>query len=154
MSNVTHALGMIYDDISDKERNVFFTHYGCNEKVRQEIEDRIRRLKINWVINKKKRAFRNTSVLRVSDGYIYLKGAESEASGEFVTHIKQDKKVRVELYSDHIRKVYRHQRRLKSAWENHVVLDISRKQCCPPSFLYETAHIVFRGLHSNGRYGL
>ena len=122
MSNVTHALGMIYDDISDKERDVFFAQYGRDEKIRREIEDHIRRLKKNWVINKKKRAFRNTSVLRVSDGYIYIKGAESEASGEFVTLIKKDKKVTVELYSDHIRKIYRHQRRLKTAWENHVVL--------------------------------
>jgi tRNA A-37 threonylcarbamoyl transferase component Bud32 len=122
MSNITHALGMIYDDISDKERDLFFAQYGRDDKIRRKIEDHIRRLKINWVINKKKRAFRNTSVLRVSDGYVYLKGAESEASGEFVTHIKKDKKVTVELYSDHIRKVYRHQRRLKTAWENHVVL--------------------------------
>jgi RIO-like serine/threonine protein kinase len=122
ISNATHALGMIYDDISDKERDIFFTQYGCNEKIRKKIEDQIRRLKRDWVINKKKRAFRNTSVLRVSEGYIYLKGAECEASGEFVTHIKKDKKVSVELYSDHIRKIYRHQRRLKTAWENHVVL--------------------------------
>jgi tRNA A-37 threonylcarbamoyl transferase component Bud32 len=122
MSNVTHALGMIYDDISDKERDVFFAQYGHDEKIRQEIEGHIRRLKKNWVINKKKRAFRNTSVLRVSDGYIYLKGAESEASGEFVTLIKKDKKVTVELYSDHIRKIYRDQHRLKIAWKNHIVL--------------------------------
>jgi tRNA A-37 threonylcarbamoyl transferase component Bud32 len=122
MSNVTHALGMIYDDISDKERDVFFTQYGRDEKTKREIENHIRRLKKNWVINKKKRAFRNTSVLRVSDGYLYIKGAESEANGEFVTHIKKDKKVTVELYSDHVRKIYRHQRRLKTAWENHIVL--------------------------------
>jgi tRNA A-37 threonylcarbamoyl transferase component Bud32 len=122
MSNVTHALGMIYDDISDKERDIFFAQYGRDEKIRRKIEDHIRHLRKNWVINKKKRAFRNTSLLRVSDGYIYLKGAESEASGEFVTHIKKDKKVTVELYSDHIRKIFRHQRRLKTAWENHVVL--------------------------------
>jgi tRNA A-37 threonylcarbamoyl transferase component Bud32 len=122
MSNVTHALGMIYDDISDKERDVFFAQYGRDEKIRRKIEDHIRHLRRSWVINKKKRAFRNTSVLRASDGYIYLKGAESEATGEFVTHIKKDKKVTVELYSDHIRKIYRHQRRLKTAWENHIVL--------------------------------
>jgi tRNA A-37 threonylcarbamoyl transferase component Bud32 len=122
MSNVTHALGMIYDDISDKERDVFFAQYGRDEKTRRDIENHIRRLKKNWVINKKKRAFRNTSILRVSDGYLYIKGAESEANGEFVTFIKKDKKVTVELYSDHIRKIYRHQRRLKTAWENHVVL--------------------------------
>jgi hypothetical protein len=122
MSNVTHALGMIYDDISDKERDVFFAQYGRDEKTRREIEHRIRRLKRNWVNNKKKRAFRNTSVLRVSGGYTYIKGAESEANGEFVTFIKKDKKVTVELYSDHIRKIYRHQRRLKTAWENHIVL--------------------------------
>jgi hypothetical protein len=122
MSNVTHALGMIYDDISDKERDIFFDQYGRDEKIRREIEDRIRRLKKNWVINKKKRAFRNTSVLRVSDGYIYLKGAESEASGEFVSLMKKDRKVTVELYSDHVRKIYRDQRRLKTAWKNHIVL--------------------------------
>jgi tRNA A-37 threonylcarbamoyl transferase component Bud32 len=122
MSNVTHALGMIYDDISDRERNLFFHQYGRDEKIRQKIEDHIGRLKRTWVINKKKRAFRNTSVLRASKGYIYVKGAESEASGEFVTLIKKDKKVTVELYSDHIRKIYRNQRRLRTAWKNHVVL--------------------------------
>ncbi len=122
MSNVTHALGMIYDDISNRERDVFFAQYGADEKIRREIEHRIGRLKRAWVVNKKKRAFRNTSVLRASQGYIYIKGAESEANGEFVTLIKKDKKVTVELYSDHIRKIYRHQHRLRTAWKNHVVL--------------------------------
>jgi tRNA A-37 threonylcarbamoyl transferase component Bud32 len=122
MSNVTHALGMIYDDISDRERDIFFVRYGGDEKIRQKIEDHIRRLRRTWVANKKKRAFRNTSLLRASGDYVYVKGAESEANGEFVSFIKKDKKVTVELYSDHIRKIYRHQRRLRSAWENHVVL--------------------------------
>jgi len=122
MSNMTHALGMIYDDISDREREFFFTKYGCDKKTRQKIEYEISRLKRRWVTNKKRRAYRNTSTLRVSDGYIYVKGLETEASGEFVTFIKNDKKVVVELYSDHIRKIYRQQKRLKTAWENHVVL--------------------------------
>ncbi len=122
ISNITHALGMIYDEISDREREFFFTQYGCDKKTRQKIEDQIRRLKKRWVINKKKRAYRNTSTLRASDGYIYVKGLETEASGEFVTLIKKDKKVVVELYSDHIRKIYRQENRLRTAWENHVVL--------------------------------
>jgi RIO-like serine/threonine protein kinase len=122
MSNVTHALGMIYDDISDRERDIFFAQYGRDGKIRREVEDHIRRLRRTWVINKKKRAFRNTSLLRASGDYIYVRGAESEANGEFVSFIKKDKKVTVELYSDHIRKIYRHQRRLRTAWENHVVL--------------------------------
>jgi hypothetical protein len=63
-------------------------------------------------------------MLSAIDGYIYVRGAENEASGEFVAFIKKDKKVTVELYSDHIRKSYRHQRRLRTAWENHVVFSI------------------------------
>jgi tRNA A-37 threonylcarbamoyl transferase component Bud32 len=122
MSNLIHSLGMVYDDISDREREFFFTQYGCDKKTKYEIEKQIRYLKKRGILNKKKRAYRNTSVLRVSDGYIYVKGLETEASGEFVTLIKKDKKTTVELYSDHIRKIYRQQHRLRTAWENHVVL--------------------------------
>lgn len=122
ISNVTHALGMVYDDISDKERELFFAQYGCNQKIREEIEEEIRRLKEKWIINKKKRAFKKTSMLNASGNYIYIKGTESEADGEFVAVIKKDKKVTVERFSDHIRKIYRHQRRLKTAWENYVAL--------------------------------
>ena len=136
MSNVTHALGMIYDDISERERDVFFAQYGRNEKIRREVEDRIGRLRKTWVIKKKKRAFRSTSLLRASGDYIYVRGAESEANGEFVSFIKKDKKVTVELYSDHIRKIYRHQRRLRTAWENHVVLTYLGSSAAPrPYFM-------------------
>ena len=35
--------------------------------------------------------------------------------------IKTDKKVRVERYTDHVRKIYRDKRRLKKAWKAHVI---------------------------------
>lgn len=122
ISNVMHALGMIYDDIPVDERDFFFDRYACSMMMKDKIEKSITNLKHQWVINKKKRAFRNTSILNVSSDYVYIKGSESEANGEFVSFLKKDKKTKVELYSDHIRKVYLHKRRLKKAWENHVVL--------------------------------
>jgi len=134
ISNAAHALGMIYDEISNKERDFFFQQYGCTEKIKKGIEKEIGRFKRNWVVNKKKRAFKNTSVLSVTDGYIYVRGAENEANGEFVAFIKKDKKVTVELYSDHIRKIYRHQRRLRTAWENHVVFTYLGSNAVPRSY--------------------
>ena len=121
ISNAAHAIGMIYDEISNNERDFFFKQYDCTEKVKEGIEKEIRRFKKDWITSKKKRAFKNTSVLSAADRCIHVRGTENEANGEFIAFIKKDKKVTVERYSDHIRKIYRYQRRLKTAWENHVV---------------------------------
>jgi hypothetical protein len=63
-----------------------------------------------------------------------MKGAEAKANGEFIAFLKKDKKVRVERFSDHIRKTYQKQGRLKMAWENHVVLAYLKSAAAPQAF--------------------
>jgi tRNA A-37 threonylcarbamoyl transferase component Bud32 len=134
VSNFTHALGIIYDDILESDRNFLFAQYHCGPAMRRKIEQEIARLKKNWIVNKKKRAFKNTSMLRASGDYVYMKGAEAKANGEFIAFLKKDKKVRVERFSDHIRKTYQKQGRLKMAWENHVVLAYLKSAAAPQAF--------------------
>jgi RIO-like serine/threonine protein kinase len=57
-----------------------------------------------------------------------VKEKESFGQGAFIETIKKDRKVTVERYDDHIRKIYVNRRRLKRAWKAHmalVYLDIS-----------------------------
>ncbi len=134
ISNVTHALGMIYDDIRNDELEIFFDRYACSRTMRGKIEGRIIALKRQWVLSKKKRAFRSTSLLNVSSDYVYIRGSETEANGEFVAFLKKDRKTSVELYSDHVRKIYRHAHRLRKAWANHVVLAYLGIQAAPTAY--------------------
>lgn len=145
VSNVTHALGIIYDDISDQERDFFFTQHGCNHTFRQQIERKIAKLKKDWITSKKKRAFRNTSLLKISEGHVHIKGSEERIQREFIATLKKDKKVRIERFSDHIRKVYRHWRRLKAAWENHVALAYLGSGAVPQPFYVKLPTAFSRG---------
>jgi len=51
-----------------------------------------------------------------------MKGMDAIGNGVFVETMKSDKKTEVLRYTDHIRKLYRNQRRLKKAWQSSVVL--------------------------------
>jgi tRNA A-37 threonylcarbamoyl transferase component Bud32 len=145
MSNITHALGIIYDDISDKEREFFFTQYGCNPTIRQGVEREIAHLKKDWVSSKKKRAFKDTSLLNTSDGKIYIRGVGEMIKGVLVATLKEDKKVVVERFCDHIRKTYRDRRRLKIAWENHVVLSYLGSSSVPQAFYVKLPTLFSKG---------
>jgi hypothetical protein len=125
---------MVYDDIQDDEKEFFFSRYACSTIMRDRIEREIVALKEQWVNSKKKRAFRSTSLLNASSDYVYIRGLEAEATGEFVAFLKKDKKTSVELYSDHVRKVFRHKHKLKKAWENHVVLAYLGLQIAPTAY--------------------
>ncbi len=46
---------------------------------------------------------------------------ESRAVGGLQRVIKVDRKIRVEQYTDHIRKTYASRHRLERAWRSHVV---------------------------------
>ena len=121
ISNLSHALSMVYDDMAEDERDNFLQLYGAPD-LKNHIEAELKRLRERWVKKKAERAFSNTSKIVSNRGYIYIAGMEKQAEGEFVASVKEDKKVRVERYSNHIRKIYRNKRRLEKAWRNHVVL--------------------------------
>jgi hypothetical protein len=94
--------------------------------------------------------------LNATDSYISVNGAENEAKGEFVAFIKKDKKVTVERYSDHIRKIYRHRRRLRTAWENHVVFAylgsnaVPRPYCVKLPLLSSDGYIAMEDMGHKG----
>ncbi len=62
-----------------------------------------------WIDSKKKRAFSTTSKLVAKGRRVYVRGREGEAggAGRLTGLIKKDRKVRLERWSDHIRKITR-----------------------------------------------
>jgi tRNA A-37 threonylcarbamoyl transferase component Bud32 len=121
VSNLAHALAMVYDDMDEGERGLFFRHYG-SQALRIPVEKELHRLKERWVERKKQRAFEDTSKI-VKDGqYIRIVGMEDHGKDLFAAVVKDDKKVRVERFGDHIRKIYKTRRRLERAWKTHVAL--------------------------------
>jgi RIO-like serine/threonine protein kinase len=121
LSNLAHALTMIYEDLSEKEKRLFFELYG-NTEIQKAVEGEIERLRKKWIDNKKRRAFQETSKIVRRGECLYIAGMEDHGSGAFVETLKSDKKVKVERYSDHVRKIYKGRRRLEKAWRNHIVL--------------------------------
>lgn len=122
MVNVLHALGPIYRELSEAEKSDFFRLYGGQE-IRPSFEKRLEKQETVWVERKKARAFSTTSKLTKAGRRVYIKGAETTGKGAFLECIKNDRKVRVERFSDHLRKIYRDNRRLKKAWLNHVAIE-------------------------------
>ncbi|MBA4416991.1 MAG: hypothetical protein C0392_03625 [Syntrophus sp. (in: bacteria)] len=120
VSNLSHALVSLYNDMTETEKDAFFSVYG-SEDVRRPVEREIVKLTLRWFRKKMERAFEGTSRIRAVGSRLSVIGTEDCAAGPFLESIKQDKKVRVERYSDHIRKIYRDARRLKKAWKAHVV---------------------------------
>jgi tRNA A-37 threonylcarbamoyl transferase component Bud32 len=119
--NLSHGLTMIYDRMTESEKKRFFDDYG-NSAIRSELEARLYLQWQTWIERKKRRAFTDTSVLKLEGRRIYVEGEEGKGTTSLEAVLKIDKKVRVERHTDHLRKVYAHRRRLKKAWENFVTL--------------------------------
>jgi tRNA A-37 threonylcarbamoyl transferase component Bud32 len=120
VSNLSHALVSVYHDMDEDGKDEFFTAYGTGA-VRPAVEREIGKLTARWFRKKRQRAFEGTSKITVSANRLYVAGMEGRALGDFAGVMKQDKKVKVERYGDHIRKIYRDKRRLRKAWKAHVI---------------------------------
>jgi tRNA A-37 threonylcarbamoyl transferase component Bud32 len=154
-SNLAHAITMIYGDMAEDEKTLFFSQYGVAE-MRSAVEKEIRRLWERWIRKKQERAFDNTSVVSVRGDRVYMAGVEGIANGEPIQLIKKDRKTTVERYGDHIRKLYRNGRRLRKAWKNHVTLKYLDLAVTPepyyvkvPSF-FSNGYIAMEDLTGSG----
>jgi tRNA A-37 threonylcarbamoyl transferase component Bud32 len=121
VSSLSHAITMLYDNITEDEKNLFFSKYG-GQNIRSYAEEEMGRLWERWIRKKQKRAFENTSKITVRGDYFYTAETEIPVEGQSVKLIKKDKKIIVERHINHIRKYYRNRRRLELAWKNHVAL--------------------------------
>jgi tRNA A-37 threonylcarbamoyl transferase component Bud32 len=144
LTNMCHTLFSIYADMTEEEKVLFFGLYG-DAAIRPLAEANLTRMRRDWAYRKRERAFRTTSLLQANGSVVRIKGAVQEDDGHFIEHIKQDKKTQVERYSNHIRKVYRNRRRLKSAWENHVALEYMELAVTPRPFYVRKASLGRRG---------
>ncbi len=155
ITNLTHALTMIYSQMTEEEKRHFFSEYG-RPAIRPPVERGLVALWKRWVRSKKKRAFSSTSKLRKQKGAIYIRGQEERAKGALRDFLKQDTKVRVARYDDHVRKIFTNGRRLKKAWENHVVLEYLGSSVVPRPFHMreprsgETGYIAMEDLQAQG----
>lgn len=132
-SNISHCLAMIYKDLSEDEKEEFFSCYGT-EGVREIVEAAINDMRKKWIEKKKKRAFEETSIVKREKDIFYIKGTRWQKGDSLLESIKKDKKVEVYRYADHIRKFYRDKRRLKRAWEAYVVLSYMSFKVTPEVF--------------------
>lgn len=134
LTNLTHALGTIYYDINPRERDIFFSRYAASPEVRKKTTDAVEALRGRWVANKMARAFRDTSVVRRQGTDFFIRGREECVGGAYAATLKSDRKVKVERFAGHVRKMYSGTRRLKTAWKNHVVLEYMHKAVTPAAF--------------------
>ena len=142
--NLTHALTMIYDKMTEAEKDRFFNAYGRPE-VRPSAEEGLLGLRRRWIDSKKRRAFCATSKLMVSKNRIYVRGREGSSEGAFREMIKTDRKVRVERWSDHVRKTYYSRRRLRRAWQAHAVLEYLEMDVVPRAAYMQRASLFRKG---------
>ncbi len=153
--NLTHALTMIYDGMTQAEKDRFFNIYRRPD-VRPFVERGLRTLRCRWIESKKGRAFSTTSKLVASGNRVYVRGREKAALGAFLESIKEDRKVRVERHEDHIRKTYRSRRRLKKAWQAHVALEYLEMDVVPrPAYvarasLLGSGYVAMEDLKAHG----
>jgi len=156
VENLSHALANIYNDLDTHEKEAFFAHYG-NPGVKETVERALERLAARWIRKKKERAFQETSMIVSRENRFYRAGMEDCATGELKSVIKTDRKVRVERYTDHIRKAYTNRRRLEKAWKAHVVLTYMGLHITPQEFYVElpgdspTGFIAMEDLQSKGQ---
>lgn len=156
LSNLTHALTMIYKDLGEEEKRRFFELYG-NTGIQRGVEEEIRQLRRKWIESKKRRAFQETSKIIRKGERLYVAGMEDHGKGAYVGTLKSDKKVRVERYGDHIRKTYKGKRRLERAWKNHIVLLYLNAGIIPEAYyvklpsLFSDGFIAMEDLGSRGR---
>lgn len=132
-SNLSHMLFGLYGRLSDGEKDLFFAAYGKPE-IRGRVEKELERFGARWVKRKKKRAFRTTSRLLATGDGVCIKSHEDRGLGQLVSVIKQDRKVVVERHTEHVRKVYAKERRLKKAWRNHVAVEYMELPVIPQAF--------------------
>ncbi len=137
LANLTHALGMVWHDLSPGERAAFFDRYQLMPSMKSDLEKAIRSLREKWVLNKMARAFRDTSIVHRNGTRLFIRGREGSGGGVFVEILKNDRKVKVERHGDHIRKTYTGTRRLKTAWRNHVVLEYMHTTITPVVYYAE-----------------
>ena len=144
LSNLCHALLMAYGGMTEEERQTFYRAYGSGD-VRPEVEAGLQRFRRRWIERKGRRAFRNTSKISAVSGRVAIRGREDAGRGSFVEAIKTDRKVIVERYTDHVRKIYRDKGRLERAWRNHVTLEYLGLRITPEPFRMEVPSKGKRG---------
>ena len=144
LKNLTHSLTMVYDRLREEEKSRFFSVYG-RPHMRVPLEEGLLSLRREWIRSKKKRAFSTTSRLIATGSRVSVRGEEGHGDGRFLELIKKDKKVTVEAHDDHIRKAYRHSRRLVKAWQAHVVLEYLDMPVGPRPFYVRRASLFHRG---------
>jgi tRNA A-37 threonylcarbamoyl transferase component Bud32 len=144
LHNVAQALAMIYDGMTEEEKKAFFARLDGQE-LRAPTEAQLEGLRKRWVERKAFRAFRSTSKLFASGDRVFVRGREERAAGASVKVLKKDRKVLVERFSDHVRKVYRGHARLRRAWQNHVVLEYLGLAVTPQPFFVSRAGVFRKG---------
>lgn len=155
ISNMSHAVTMLYGDMTEEEKAFFFRQYP-RQDIRTYVEKEMARLWKRWIIKKQKRAFENTSKIIVSGDYVCIRGKEVSHHGALPDLLKKDKKIIVERFDDHIRKNYRNRRRLKLAWKNHVVLKYLNLNITPEAYfmknnsLFSWGYIAMEDLKGSG----
>ena len=155
LANLTHALTMIYDRMTEGEKDLFFNNYGRRD-IRPFVERGLWNLRHDWIESKKRRGFLPTSKLVVTKNCVCVRGREGAANGALLETIKADRKVRVARHEDHLRKTYRSRRRLKRAWQAHVALEylemdvVPRPLCLSKASLFESGYVAMEDLGGQG----
>lgn len=156
VANLSQALVDMYSYFDNAERETFFVNYG-NPGIRENVERAMERLSARWIRKKKERAFQETSIIVARENRLYMAGMEEKATGELQSVIKTDRKVKVERYSDHIRKTYANRRRLEKAWRAHVVLAYMGFNIAPSAYYVELpgdspmGYIAMEDLYGRGQ---
>jgi tRNA A-37 threonylcarbamoyl transferase component Bud32 len=133
VSNLSHALAVLYRYMDEGQKEAFFREYGKPD-LRTPVEREVERKAERWFARKKDRALEGTSLLVSKGAYRFLKGMEGKGQGQLQGLVKEDRKTTVERYGDHIRKVYRNRRRLERAWKAHVVLAYMNLYVTPQAY--------------------
>ncbi|MGD9578436.1 MAG: lipopolysaccharide kinase InaA family protein [Syntrophorhabdus sp.] len=156
VSNLSQVLADTYGYLDTDEKVTFFTNYG-NPGIQETVEHALDRLADRWIRKKKERAFQETSMIVSRGNRFYRAGMENRATGELQSVLKADRKVKVERYTDHIRKMYVNRRRLERAWRNHMVLAYMNLSAAPTAFYVELpgdslmGSITMEDLHGKGQ---
>jgi tRNA A-37 threonylcarbamoyl transferase component Bud32 len=144
ISNLAHAITMVYQDLSEEEKSTFFQWYG-EKGIRKPLEAELKRLRRRWILKKMERAFDDTSTMAKDGNYVYIAGFEGYGKGTLRSVIKEDKKVKIERYGDHVRKIYRNERRLNRAWKNHIALTYLNLRVAPQAFFVKRPSLSEKG---------
>ncbi|MCX5808674.1 MAG: hypothetical protein NTX36_04780 [Proteobacteria bacterium] len=144
ISNLAHAITMVYQNLNEEEKRAFFQQYG-ERAIRKPLEAELKRLRHRWILKKMERAFDDTSTMTKDGNYVYIAGFEGYGKGTLCSVIKEDKKVKIERHGDHVRKIYRNKRRLNKAWKNHVALTYLNLRVVPQAFFVKRPSLTEKG---------